>query len=143
MESTVLVNQLQQYKGDEGNASAMNKGATNNDIRVENSPSAVKVKMNTDPSDEGNSPSAVKTDSDPTDEGETSGDSSDSSVGYWDYITDPRYSTDEIPFSASQPCGCVRGVSYTPPGWMRKPKARKRTKKSKPPAAKKINLDKQ
>ena len=63
--STVLVNQ--QYKGDEGNA--MNKGATNNDVvRVENSPLAVKVKMNTDPSDEGNLPSAVKTVIHPTKE---------------------------------------------------------------------------
>ena len=131
-------------KDDEGNS--VNKGATNDDVGgVENSPSAVKVNTDSDPSDpdEGNSPSAVKvnTDSDPSDKGETSGDSSDSSLGYWDYVTDPRYSSDEIPFSASQPCGCVRGVSYTPPGWMRKPKARKRTKKSKPPAAKRINLD--
>ena len=129
-------------KDDEGNS--VNKGATNDDVGgVENAPSAVKVNTDSDPSDEGNSPSAVKvnTDSDPSDEGETSGDSSDSSLGFWDYITDPRYSSDEIPFSASQPCGCVRGVSYTPPGWMRKPKARKRTKKSKPPAAKRINLD--
>ena len=78
----------------------------------------------------------------PSDEEETSGDSSDSSLVYWDYVTDPCYSTDEIPFSASQPCGYMRGVSYTPPGWMRKPKARKCTKKSKPPAAKRMNLDK-
>ena len=101
-----------------------------------------KVNTDSDPSDEGNSPSAVKVnmDSNPSDEGEMSGGNSDS-LGYWDYVTDRHYSTDEIPFSASQPCGCVRGVSYTPPGWMRNPKARKHTKKSKPPAAKRINLD--
>ena len=139
MESTHKKSKDDERKG-------VNQGATNDDVGgVENSPSALKVNTDSDPSDEGNSPSAVKvkTKSDPSDEGEISGDSSDSSLGYWDYVTDPCYSTDEIPFSASQPCGCVRGVSYTPPGWMRKPKARKCTKKSKPPAAKRINLDNQ
>ena len=120
-------------KDDEGNS--VNKGANNDDVGgVENSPSAVTVNTDSDPFDEGNSPSAVKvntdsdpfdegnspsavkvnTDSDQSDEGETSGDSSDSSLGFMDYITDPRYSSDEIPFSASQPLWVrERGFLYT------------------------------
>ena len=52
-------------KDDEGNS--VNKGATNDDVGgVENSPSAVKVNTDSDPSDpdEGNSPSAVKVNTD-------------------------------------------------------------------------------
>ena len=128
---------------DEGNSpSAVKVNMDSDPFDEGNSPSAVKINTDSDQSDERNSPSAVKvnTDSDPSDKGETSGGSSNS-LGYWDYVTDRRYSTDEIPFSANQPCGCMRGVSFTPPGWMRKPKTRKCTKKSKPPAAKRINLD--
>ena len=77
-----------------------------------------------------------------------SGDS-DVTIDYtdWDYVDDPSF--EEMPFTASQPCFNIRGVSYTPPGWMRKYKYRKRTRSAsaneeecKPPAAKRIDLEK-
>ena len=54
----VYPHQSKQSKDNEGNG--VNKGATNDDVDgVENSPSAVTVNTDSDPSDEGNSPSAV------------------------------------------------------------------------------------
>ena len=38
--------------------------------------------------------------------------------GDWDYV--PDESCDPYYCPQSQPCFCIRGVSYTPPGWVRK-----------------------
>ena len=67
---------------------------------------------------------------------------SDDDIDYslWDYVQDP--SCDPNYISQSQPCSCIRGVSYTPPGWIRKYKYKKCTNPSdaKTPAAKKIKF---
>ena len=79
-----------------------------------------------------------------TDDHDSTDESEQSYDGTWDYVMDPKYkSIEEVPFSASQPCFCVRGVSYTPPGWVRKYNYTKRARanEEKPPAAKKIKLD--
>ena len=63
----------------------------------------------------------------------------------WDYIPDPSVNENSPSYYAnqqSQPCCCIRGVSYTPPGWKRK--YRKRTKSegsdSEKKAAKKLKI---
>ena len=111
------------------------------DTSIKGPPSAADVRQ-ADTSIKG-SPSATNQ-ADTTDEHQESSesdDASDISLGSWEYIQDPAYTVEEVPFSASQPCGNVRGVSYTPPGWIRKYRKRVHTDEPEPPAAKKINLN--
>ena len=60
--------------------------------------------------------------------------------GDWDYVRDE--SCDPYYCPQSQPCFCIRGVSYTPPGWVRKYKKRTKSRSSSATAsaAKKIKL---
>ncbi len=76
-------------------------------------------------------------------ETECEGDSADpESEGEWyyDYDMDPNYHGS--PYH-SQPMHCLRGNSYTPPGWMRVYKKRKPAKHqdTTPQAAKKLKFD--
>ena len=98
------------------------------------------------------SPSPEKSGKESDSEGSTKpdveSDDSDVSYGSWDYEMDPAYTLETMPFYASQPCFCVRGVSYTPPGWVRKYRKRSRVtadhdEETKPSAAKKLKLDEQ
>ena len=59
--------------------------------------------------------------------------------GDWDYV--PDESCDPYYCPQSQPYFCIRGVSYTPPGWVRKYKKRTKSRSSSATsAAKKIKL---
>ena len=82
-----------------------------------------------------------QTDGESHDRGETDKQcDSDSSTdwGDWSYDLDPTLPEDIFP--ASQPC-MKHGVSYTPPGWIRKYRKRVRTAAEKAPVAKKLCLD--
>lgn len=57
---------------------------------------------------------------------DTNDDTDDVDYSVWDYTPDQSINVDNP--SQSQPCCSLRGVSYTPPGWIRK--YRKRTKES-------------
>ena len=68
-----------------------------------------------------------------------SSDESDISLGSWEYVEEEGVHLNTLSMYQSQPCFNKRGVSYTPPGWVRKYK--KRTKKTMPLPCAKIKMD--
>ena len=68
-------------------------------------------------------------------------DESDVSMGSWEYVQEEGVEPSTLLEYQSQPCFNKRGVSYTPPGWVRKYKKRMKHHTTATPAAKKLKME--